>query len=53
MGIRMVIELSDPGSVQTVVQALEAYNVPLRVSYHVFCVCSAYHRSAQPRGCHR
>jgi hypothetical protein len=32
MGIRMVIELSDPGSVQTVVQALEAYKVRLRAS---------------------
>jgi len=32
MGIRMVIELPDRGSVQTVVQALEAYKVHLRVS---------------------
>jgi hypothetical protein len=28
----MVIELSEPGSVQTVVQALEAYKVRLRAS---------------------
>jgi hypothetical protein len=30
MGIRMVIELPDQGSVQTVMQALEAYKVRLR-----------------------
>ncbi len=32
MSIRMVIELSDRESVQTVVQALEAYKVRLRAS---------------------
>ncbi len=32
MGIHMVIELSDHGSAQTVVQALEAYKVCLRAS---------------------
>src|SRR5262249_24073767 len=32
MGIRMVIELSDRGSAQTVVQSLEAYKVRLRTS---------------------
>ena len=32
MGIRMVIELLDRGSAQTVVQALEAYKVRLRAS---------------------
>jgi hypothetical protein len=32
MGIRMVIELRDEGSAQTVVQALEAYKVRLRAS---------------------
>jgi hypothetical protein len=32
MSIRMVIELSDRDSVQTVVQALEAYKVRLRAS---------------------
>jgi len=32
MGIRMVIELPDRGSAQTVVQALEAYKVRLRAS---------------------
>jgi siderophore synthetase component len=32
MSIRMVIELSDRDSVQTVVQALEAYKVRLRTS---------------------
>jgi hypothetical protein len=32
MGIRMVIELSDRGSAQTVVQALEAYKGHLRAS---------------------
>jgi hypothetical protein len=30
MGIRMVIELPDRGSVQTVIQALEAYKARLR-----------------------
>ena len=32
MGIRMVIELLDRGSAQTVVQALEAYKIRLRAS---------------------
>ena len=32
MGVRMVIELPDQGSAQTVVQALEAYKVRLRAS---------------------
>ena len=32
MGIRMVIELSDHGSVPTAVEALEAYRVRLRAS---------------------
>jgi hypothetical protein len=32
MSIRMVIELSDGDSVQTVLQALEAYKVRLRAS---------------------
>ena len=32
MGIRMVIELPDQGSAQTVVQALEAYKLRLRAN---------------------